>query len=76
MGSGKTTFNSPLSSQDIGVPKTPEQRMITPINEDAFDEGYASEGLRSPWKEGNIAEFDQGEAEVASLPLGLSQNIP
>jgi hypothetical protein len=47
-GGGICTFPSPLRASDIGVPKSPEMRVITTTDETANDEGYDSDGLRAP----------------------------
>ena len=43
---GRTSLLSPLRAKDVDVPKTPPQRVITPVDDDLLEKGYDSEGLR------------------------------
>ena len=43
-------LSSPIGAIDLGLPRTPESRVIKPVDEAAIDEGYDSEGLRAPWE--------------------------
>ena len=45
---GRASLSSPLGAKDMGIPKTPPQRVIAPVNEDLIEQGYDSEGLRPP----------------------------
>ena len=76
LGSARSVFSSPLKPIDIGVPKTPEQRNVIPVNEDAYEDGYDSDGLPPPWSEDHSALFDEREANEASLPVGPVPNTP
>ena len=65
---GIATFSSPLKATDIGVPESPAQRVVLPVNEDAYEEGYDSDCLRPPWEEGGGVEFELRQAEEEPLP--------
>jgi hypothetical protein len=65
---GIATFSSPLKATDIGVPESPAQRVVLPVNEDAYEEGYDSDCLRAPWEEGGGVEFELRQAEEEPLP--------
>ena len=70
------TFSSPLKASDIGVPESPAQRVVLPVNEDAYEEGYDSDCLRPPWEEADGLDFDVRQAEEAPLPSGSPPVIP
>ena len=55
-GGERVSLSSQLGPQDIGIPTTPEQHAVRPINEAAFDQGYDSEGLQAPWEEAKELE--------------------
>ena len=67
---GVATFSSPLKATDIGVPESPAQRGVLPVNEEAYQEGYDSGCLRPPWEEAVGVEFDVREVEEELLPYG------
>ena len=64
---GRTSLSSPIGAKDIGVPKTPPQRKITPVNDDLLEEGYDSDGLRPPWEEAEELDFDGPEVNEEPL---------
>jgi hypothetical protein len=66
------SLSSQLGPQDIGIPTTPEQRDVKPIDEAAFDQGYDSEGLQAPWEEAEELDFDGPEFDEDPLPFGVS----
>ena len=55
---GVASLKSPLQPKDIGVPISPEGRVLKPIDEDAIDQGYDSDGLRAPLEESVDEIFD------------------
>ena len=69
-GGGKVSLSSPLHAKDIGVPKTPEQRVMKPVDEAAFAKGYDSDGNRTPWEETNELDFDGPELDEDPIPFG------
>ena len=69
---GNPSYCSPLKPNDLGIPTTPEGRVLKPIDEAAIDEGYDSDGLRAPWEDDNKVIFDAPEEEEAPLPFGPS----
>ena len=71
-----TTFQSPIRSPDVGQPKTPEGRLVEPINEEAIDNGYDSDGLQAPWVGNQLQSPDQIEAEEEALPFGSPPSLP
>ena len=62
-------MDSPLKAADVGVPETPPQRIVKPIDEKAFEVGYDSDGQRPPWDEGNVLDIDGPELEEIHLPI-------
>ena len=62
-------MDSTLKAADVGVPETPPQRIVKPIDEKAFEVGYDSDGQRPPWDEGNILDIDGPELEENHLPI-------
>ena len=70
------SFSSPLRATDIGVPRTPEVRVIRQTDEAANDDGYDSEGLRAPWEGCQELDFDGAEAMEESLPVGPPPSLP
>ena len=66
---GVATLDSPLKAADVGVPETPPQRIVKPIDEKAFEVGYDSDGQRPPWDEGNVLDIDGPELEEIHLPI-------
>ena len=73
---GVASLKSPLQPKDIGVPMSPEGRVLKPIDEDAIDQGYDSDGLRAPWEEGVDEIFDGPEEEEMPLPFGPEASSP
>ena len=76
---------SPLRANDIGVPTTPEGRVIKPLDKAAIDYGYDSEGQRAPWEGIPEEVFDGPEEEETPLPCGpevippsepITENVP
>ena len=65
-----TPGTSKLTTNDIGLPVTPEGRVVKPIDEAAIDEGYDSEGLPAPWEGIGEEIFDGPEEVEAPLPIG------
>ena len=63
------SLSSPLKASDIGVPRTPEIRVIRSTDEEANDNGYDSDGLRAPWEESLPLDFDGSEAAEEHLPV-------
>ena len=61
---------------DVGQPKTPEGRLVEPINEEAIDNGYDSDGLQAPWVGNQLQSPDQIEAEEEALPFGSPPSLP
>ena len=70
------SFSSPLRAADIGVPRTPEIRVIKHTNEEANENGYDSDGLRAPWEEGIELDFDGPEVQEAPLPIEPPPVLP
>ena len=68
--SGLASFSSPIGAKDIGVPRTPEVRVVRPTDESAIDQGYDSDGLRAPWEGSKELNFDGPEVEEQPLPCG------
>ena len=66
-------WNFPLPKNDIGVPTTPEGRVIKPIDEDVIDQGYDSDGLRAPWDVNEKEDLDGPLEEEDPLPHWLSK---
>ena len=62
------SLKSPISKNDIGVPTTPEGRVIKPIDEDVIDQGYDSDGLRAPWEVNEKEDLDGPLEEEDPLP--------
>ena len=62
------SFSSPLRDSDIGIPKSPEVRVISTTDETANDEGYDSDGLRAPWEDCEEVDFDGLDAVCMTLP--------
>ena len=60
----------------MGIPKTPPQRVIAPVNEDLIEQGYDSEGLRPPWEEAEELDFDGPELNEEPLPPPVSPPVP
>jgi hypothetical protein len=60
----------PLRAKDLGVPLSPEGRLLKLIDEKAIDEGYDSDRLCAPWEDTDQLDAEGLEQEEASLPLG------
>ena len=73
---GTTTFSPPLKASDIGVPESPAQRVVLPVNGEAYEAGSDSDCLRPPWEEADGLQFDVRQAEEAPLPSGSPSVIP
>ena len=76
---GRASLSSPLGAKDIGVPKTPPQRVITPVDDDLLEEGYDTDGLRPPWEEAEVLDFDGPEVNEEPLRVGpppISPQVP
>ena len=63
------SLSSPLKAQDIGVPKTPPQRLVSSVDDALFLEGYDSDGLRAPWEE--VEGLDIDDPNLDEEPLGI-----
>ena len=72
---GNPSFSSPLRAADIGVPRTPEVRVIGPTDELANDDGFDSDGLRAPWEDSPELDFDGLEAMEETLSVGPPQSV-
>ena len=70
------SLSSPIGAKDLGLPVTPESRVLKPLDEGAMEEGYDSEGLRGPWEEGEVVDFDGPELQESPLPTGASPFLP
>jgi hypothetical protein len=71
-GGERVSLSSQLGPQDIGIPTTPEQHAVRPIDEAASDQGYDSEGLQAPWEEAKELDFDGLELDENPLPFTAS----
>ena len=67
---GLASLSSPIGAKDIGLPKSPQRRVIEPVDENAIDKGYDSDGLRAPWEDGEDLNFDGPDAQEEPLPFG------
>ena len=45
------SFTSQLGTEDIGLPLSPAQRVLSEVHEDLNATGYDSDGQRAPWLE-------------------------
>ena len=45
---GLASLSSPIGAKDIWIPKSPQRRVIEPVDENAIDKVYESDGLRYP----------------------------
>ena len=73
------SLSSPLKAQDIGVPKTPPQRLISTVDEALIEQGYDSDGRRAPWEEAEQLDFDGPELNEEPLRIGpppVSSEVP
>ena len=61
---------SPIKPNNLGIPASPELRVLRPINESAIDDGYDSDGLRAPWEDTEAVELDGPDQEEDPLPFG------
>ena len=66
--STETELGSQLSAADIGLPPTPEQRVLPEVSDDLYEAGYDSDGLRALWLEGDKGGEESEIADEASLP--------
>ena len=66
---GGGSFSSPLRLKDFGVPTTPEVRVVEPLNEESYADGYDSDGCRAPWLTCKELDFDGLELLEAPLPI-------
>ena len=65
---GLASLTSPIRAADLGIPKTPEQRVFTSVDTEVTDQGYDSDGLRPPWEESQVANFVVTDLEEDALP--------
>ena len=70
------SLSSPIGRTDLGLPMSPQSRLLKPIDEAAMEEGYDSEGLRAPWEEADELDFEGPELNEISLPFGPSPSSP
>ena len=63
LSGAKTTLSLPLCAANIGIPKTPPQCLITPVDEALIEQGYDSDGRRPPWEEAEGLDFDGPELD-------------
>ena len=73
---GVASLSSPIGAKDIGLPKSPQRRVIKPIDETAIDKGYDSDGLRPPWEDGEELNFDGPDVQEEPLPFGSPPSSP
>jgi hypothetical protein len=65
-----SSLASPLKPNDLGVPTSPEGRVLIPINEIAIDDGYNLNSLCTPWEGIEPIELDGPDQEEDPLPFG------
>ena len=63
----RATLSSPLRAADIGVPKTPPQILIAPVDDALIEQGYDSDGRRLQWKKTKDLDFDGPELEEEAV---------
>ena len=63
-----TSVTQRLAPEDIGLPISPERRVLSDVREDLYDTGYDSDGQRAPWLDTNPIESEEECAKEASLP--------
>ena len=68
--------SSPITGEDIGVLRTPEVRVVAPIDNEAIEEGYDSDGLRAPWEGVDEVDGDGSDLQEESLPIGAPPLSP
>jgi hypothetical protein len=68
--SGVSALKSPLKANDVGIPTTPEGRVIVAIDERAIDQGYDSDRRLAPWEEGKSLNLKGPEEDEEPLPFG------
>ena len=73
---GTTNFSLPLKATDIGIPKSPVQRVVLPVNEEAYEEGYDSDCCHAPWEGSEEVNFEIRKAEEEPLPSGPTLGTP
>ena len=73
---GTTNFSLPLKATDIGIPKSPVQRVVLPVNEEVYEEGYDSDCYHAPWEGSEEVNFEIREAEEEPLPSGPTLGTP
>ena len=49
---GLASLSSPIGAKDIWIPKSPQRRVIEPVDENAIEKGYEPDGLQSTWEDG------------------------
>ena len=73
---GVVQFSSPIREADVGQPLTPEGRLILPIDEEAIDQGYDSDGCRAPWEGKDEEILNAVELEEDPLPTAPPPSLP
>ena len=76
---GLDSLSSPIGAADLGIPKTPDQRVIQSVDNTLTDQGYDSDGFRPPWEESQVAKFVVTDLEEDCLPCApppVSSVIP
>ena len=73
---GLASLYLPIGAKDIGLPKSPQRRMIEPVDENAIDKGYDANGLRAFWEDGEELKFDGPDVQEEPLPFGSPPSSP
>ena len=68
-------FTSPHQPIVNGQSMTPEGRLIKPIDEEAIDQGYDSDGGHAPWQDTEEVDPNAAELEEDSLPVGIQPSL-
>jgi hypothetical protein len=68
-------FTSPPQPIVTGQSTTPESRLIIPIDEEAIDQGYDSDGGHAPWQDVEEVDPNAAELEENPLPVGIQPSL-
>ena len=73
---GLDALSSPIGDRDLGIPESPRERDIVPVDHALYDEGYDSDGLRPPTEFNNLIELEVKDVEEEALPDEIVPSIP
>ena len=67
------SLSSPLRPIDIGVPPTPPENTLIPVDAVACEEGFDSDGEQAPWLAAPLPDFNDPTLEEDELPLEVDE---